>query len=108
MSTAVLDNIFWHVLTGPHAKFAAGSGAARRYARGFSPIVAFADVERPDFAALAPFCVADEHLYCLGWAGASIEGWRIDAESILLKMVWAAPMPADLPATDAVALGPQH
>src|SRR5437763_1237068 len=30
----LLDNIAWHTLTGPHAKFAAGSGAVRRYASG--------------------------------------------------------------------------
>jgi len=32
----------------PAAKFAAGNQAARRYAPGFSPIVAFADQLRPD------------------------------------------------------------
>ena len=29
----LLDNIFWHSLSGPHAKFAAGAGGARRFAR---------------------------------------------------------------------------
>jgi hypothetical protein len=49
----LLDNIAWHTLTGPHAKFAAGTGAVRRYAAGFSPIVGFADAQQPDFAGLA-------------------------------------------------------
>ena len=35
----LLDNIMWNCLSGPHAKFATGSGAVRRYAPGFSPIV---------------------------------------------------------------------
>ena len=105
---SLLDNVFWHALVGRHAKYATGSGAARRYARGFSPIVAFADAERPDFAALAPWCDADEHFYCAGWRGPAPADWRIDAESTMFRMVWdrAAPEPEALP--EAVRLGPQH
>jgi len=65
----LLDNIAWHSLTGPQAACSVGTGQVRRYARGFSPIVAFADPERPDLAALEPHCDADEHLYCSGWSG---------------------------------------
>jgi hypothetical protein len=66
----LLDQIFWHALTGPHARYASGAGAARRYARGFSPILAFADPRQPDFSALAPYCEAGEHFYCEGRRGA--------------------------------------
>lgn len=52
MTTHLLDNIVWHTLTGPHAPFAAGQGGARRYAVGFSPILGFEQVSRPDFGAL--------------------------------------------------------
>src|SRR3954451_22185493 len=65
----LLDNIFWHALSGPQAEFAAGSGDARRYARGFSPIVAFADARQPDFASLAPHCAAGEHFFSIAMAG---------------------------------------
>ena len=65
----LLDNITWHTLAGPHAKFAAGAGNVRRYAKGFSPIVGFADPEQPDFAALARFCEPGEHFYCERWSG---------------------------------------
>ena len=51
-----LDRIFWHALTGAHARHASGDGGARRYTAGFSPIIAFADSAAPDFAALAPHC----------------------------------------------------
>jgi len=104
----LLHNVFWHGLVGPHARFATGAGAARRYAPGFSPIVAFADADRPDFAALAPWCSVDEHFYCAGWRGPAPAGWRIDAESTMFRMAWdgAAPEPEDLP--EAVRLGPQH
>jgi len=106
--SALLDRIFWHVLTGPHARFAAGESEARRYARGFSPILAFADVNRPDFAALAPYCDAGEHFYCEGWSGKAPDGWRIDAESTMYRMVWhAAPLAFD-GAPAATALGPEH
>jgi hypothetical protein len=88
--THVLDNITWHSLTGPHAKYAAGTDDARRYATGFSPIVGFADVERPNFDALRPYCEVGEHFYCEGWLGSAAHGWQIDAETTLFKMVWDA------------------
>jgi hypothetical protein len=90
----LLDNIFWHALTGPHARYAEGAGGARRYARGFSPILGFADAAHPDFAALAPCCDPAEHFYCGGWTGAAPAGWRIDAESTMFRMVRDAAAPA--------------
>jgi ribosomal protein S18 acetylase RimI-like enzyme len=104
----LLDNISWHTLTGPHAKYATGTDDARRYAQGFSPIVAFADPARPNFAALARCCEPGEHFYCDGWSGAAPAGWQVDVESIVFKMVWDAAMPATDEASDAVMLGPQH
>lgn len=102
----LLAAITWHTLTGPHARYAVGSGGARRYAPGFSPIVGFADSRRPDFAALAPYCEPDEHFYCEGWSGLAPDGWRIDAETTLFKMLWHGAMPEDDAApgsaTDAV------
>lgn len=104
----LLDNIVWNTLTGPHAKYAAGIGVARRYAAGFSPIVGFADADRPDFAALSPFCKPGEHFYCERWSGAAPPGWQIDAETTMFKMVWEAEPPAMDAAPDAVPLGPEH
>src|SRR5436853_2757431 len=100
----LLDNVAWHALTGPQARFATGSGNARRYARGFSPIVGFAHADRPEFEALAPFCDAEEHFYCEGGRGVTPEGWRLDTESTMFKMVWDAPMPEDDPIPEAVPL----
>ena len=104
----LLDNIFWHTLIGPHARYAEGSGDARRYARGFSPMLGFADTERPDFGALAPYCDPGEHFYCGGWTGAAPAGWRIDAESTMFRMVWDAAIPSTDEFSEAVRLGPQH
>jgi GNAT superfamily N-acetyltransferase len=104
----LLDNIFWHSLSGPHAKYATGTDDARRYAPGFSPIIGFPDPTNPNFAALAPYCESGEHFYCDGWAGSVPAGWRIEAESTMFRMVWNAPMPATDEAPDAIPLGPEH
>jgi ribosomal protein S18 acetylase RimI-like enzyme len=106
--TRLLDQIFWHTLTGPHAQYASGAGGARRYARGFSPILGFADAGQPDFAALAPYCEAGEHFYCDGWTGIAPDGWRIEAESTMFRMVWNASLPTADAALDAIALRPEH
>lgn len=108
MMYPLLDNIFWHALSGDHARYSSGDDQARRYTRGFSPIIAFADPQRPDFDALAPHCDAGEQLYCDAWSGAAPDGWRIDAETTMFRMVWNAPMPDLDNAPDAIALGPQH
>ena len=89
----VLDNIFWNALTGAQAKFASGTGDARRFARGFSPIIGFKDAQRPDFAALEPYCEPGEHFYCADWTGAAPHGWEIEAEATMYQMVWDAPAP---------------
>lgn len=108
MSYDLLSNIVWHSLTGPQAHCAAGTATARRYARGFSPILAFPDAQAPDFAALAPHCDPGEHLYCAGWTGPTPEGWRIETETVMDQMVWDAPEPPPDPSGDFVRLGPQH
>jgi GNAT superfamily N-acetyltransferase len=102
------DNIVWNALAGPHADHSTGTGEARRYAPGFSPIVGFADPERPNVDALAPFCEPGEAFYCDGWSGAPPTGWRIDAEEVMLKMIFDAPMPANDDAPEAIRLGPEH
>jgi ribosomal protein S18 acetylase RimI-like enzyme len=106
--THLLDNIVWHALSGPQAKFSVGGDQARRYAQGFSPIVGFADQARPNFAALEAFCEPGEHFYCDGWSGAAPGGWRIDVESTMFKMIWEGAPPESDEAPDAVALGPGH
>ena len=108
MSLHLLDNIVWHALAGPHARFAVGNDAARRYAPGFSPIVGFADAARPDFTALATYCEPGQHFYCGAWSGPAPAGWRIHTDATMDQMVWNAGVPAAEPAVDAVRLGPEH
>ncbi len=104
----LLDNIAWHSLVGPHAALSVGTEDARRYAPGWSPIAAFADMAQPNFAALAPHCAPGEHLYCSGWTGAAPAGWVIHAEATLIKMVWTGPAPAADAGAAASRLGPEH
>ncbi len=107
--TELLDNIVWHSLAGPHARFATGTSAARRYAPGFSAIVGFADAEHPDFAGLAPYCEPGEQFYCGGWSsGPAPPGWQIDADTKGHQMVWDAAPPADDTGFPAVPLGAEH
>lgn len=108
MILPLLDNIIWHALSGPHARFSAGSDRARRYAPGFSPIVGFADGARPDFAALAPHCEPGQHFYSAGWSGPAPAGWQIHVDAPMDQMVWDAAVPAAEPVVNAVRLGPEH
>src|SRR5262245_58902066 len=108
MMTHPLDNIPWYTLIGSHARFAVGSGAARRYARGFSPIAAFADPQHPDFDALLAHCEPGEQLHCASWTGSAPAGWQIHFEGTLACMTWAGAAPSAADARDAVRLGPQH
>jgi len=106
--THLLDNIMWHALSGPHAKYATGNERVRRYAPGFSPFVGFVAPQQPDLAALSNFCEPGERLYCASWIGPEPAGWRIEVESTMLRMVWDAPMPSKDEASETVALGPAH
>jgi ribosomal protein S18 acetylase RimI-like enzyme len=104
----LLANIAWHTLAGPHSMYATGADDARRYAPGFSPIVGFANVEQPNFDALAPHCEPGEHFYSDGWSGPTPAGWRIDAESTMIKMVWESSMPPTDEESGVVRLAPEH
>jgi ribosomal protein S18 acetylase RimI-like enzyme len=104
----LLDNITWHTLAGPHARFAVGNDTARRYARGFSPIVGFANPDSPDFAALAPHCERDEQVYIAAWAGLVPPGWQMHLDSTMVQMVYEAALPGPGDALDAVALQREH
>jgi ribosomal protein S18 acetylase RimI-like enzyme len=104
----LLDNIMWNCLSGPHAKFASGTGDLRRYAHGFSPIVGCRNPDQPDFATLANYCKAGDSFYFDIWSGAAPQGWRIEKEATMFKMVWDAPMPAEDAAPDAIPLRPEH
>lgn len=104
----LLDNIMWNCLSGPHARFATGEGAIRRYAPGFSPIVGCEEPHNPDFDTLAKYCEPGDSFYTDIWSGTAPSGWRIDRDARMWKMVWDAPMPAEEAAPDAIPLRAEH
>jgi len=104
----VLDNVIWCALSGHQAHCSVGTQEARRYAPGFSPIVAFADYAQPRFDALAPYCEPGERFYCERWTGRAPKGFRVEVESTMVKMLWAGNAPTDDEASDATALGAEH
>jgi ribosomal protein S18 acetylase RimI-like enzyme len=103
-----LDDIFWLALSGTQARFAAGGGAARRYAPGFSPILAFKDRENPDFAALEPYTAVGERFYVDTWSGPAPAGWDIVVDKKMKRMVWAGALPDEDPTLDARPLDASH
>src|SRR5574340_1354131 len=104
-----LHNVVWHALVGRHARFAAGTEDARRYQRGVTDLIGFADAAAPDFAALRPHCDTGERFYCLGWTGPEPAGWSVEREARIVKMVWDAPQaPAPSGAPEPVPLDERH
>jgi len=49
---AVLDNPYWHAMTGPQARIAVGTGKARRYPAHIGPVAALAEPSEEAFADL--------------------------------------------------------
>jgi GNAT superfamily N-acetyltransferase len=85
-----LDNVVWSALCGSHAHLAVGRGAARRYPADYTALIGFADMTRPDFDATTSWWAPGERLYCIGWSGAAPDGWRVEAETTIVKMTWPA------------------
>lgn len=93
MNKYLLDNIAWHALNGPHRLFSCGGSTAKRYAKGFSPIVGYESCENPNFSALQMQCDIGEHLYCSGWTGLAVEGWDVLADTSASLMIWEQAIP---------------
>jgi ribosomal protein S18 acetylase RimI-like enzyme len=104
---ALLDNIVWHTLVGPHAAFATGTDAIRRYAAGFSRLVGAREADAPPWDALRPYCAPGEQFYCAGWTGPASAGWRVDFDGSMEQYVWDGGPPAEEP-LDAIPLSVAH
>ena len=104
----LLGNVTWHALSGPQARYTAGGTEARRYAKGFPQIVGFADPARADFTELTPYCDPGERFSCIGWSGSAPDGWHVEYESPLLKMVWDGVSKRERDLPRPMRLRPQH
>ena len=98
-------NIIWRCMDGSQRHLTAGTDRGRRYLKGFSPIIAFADPGRPDFAALETVCEPGERFYCSEWSGAAPAGWTLERDARMLVMVWQGGRPAPDETLDARPLG---
>jgi len=49
-----------------------------------------------------------KHFYCDAWSGSNSDGWRIEKEAVMLKMIWQAYMPVADEAPDALQLRQEH
>ncbi len=90
---ADLTNIFWQAFSGAQRDLTTGTDRIRRYAPGFPAIIAYADVENPDFGAIAEFCSPKERFFCAEWRGAVPSGWRVDVEASFCSMAWSGATP---------------
>ena len=101
-------NIIWRCMAGSQAPLTVGTDRARRYAPGFSPIVAFADPDAPAFDDLGAVCEPGRAFYCSEWSGGVPAGWRLDRDARMLLMAWAGGAAPDDDASDAVPLTHAH
>ncbi len=104
----LLDNLFWHTFTGPHAHLVTGTDRAKRYQRGLSPMLGFPVQTRPDFTGLEPYFEPGERVYTDGWSGPVPHGWQLEMETTMFKMIWEGGLPEDGAAPEARPLGPEH
>lgn len=104
----LLNHIFWNALSGSQRHLTLGTGTARRFAPGLSPLAGFADPAAPEFAALAPYCAPGEKLYCYFWTDQLPPGWRIEHEFPVLSMLWQGTEFAAPDTESIVRLGPEH
>jgi ribosomal protein S18 acetylase RimI-like enzyme len=102
-------NIIWRCMAGSQRHLTSGTDTARRYLKGFSPILAFANPERPDFAAAATVCEPGERLYCSEWAGEVPNGCTLHRNARMLVMAWTGgPAPSQDASLDARPLRAEH
>lgn len=103
-----LENVVWRSLSGSQAALSAGTDRIRRFAKGYSPIVGYADPAKPDFQSLAPYCEAGEQLYCAYWRGPVPRGWTVEVDASMCAMLWKGGRAPDEPPVDAVRLTLEH
>jgi GNAT superfamily N-acetyltransferase len=93
MTTAdPLDNPVWHALVGPHAGFAIGRRAARRYERYVAPFSAIAEPTAAAYADLAADLPARvEARLFRPTEEPTPEGWETTSARPIMQMVWDGP-----------------
>jgi len=104
----ILDNVLWNAFSGAQTPFTVGVGSVRRYAPGFSAIVALQDPANLEFDSLKSYVEVGEKFYCDQWTGEAPEGWSVEAETTMFKMVWEGEIPEPVDHEGMIELGPEH
>ena len=113
MNDHPLDNVLWHALTGEQARFALGTGKARRFQTGIGPLAGIADRSEQSLADLAALIRALGPVALLQ-PGAPLppiaagQGIRIVKQAEGVQMVYAGePLPPETSGPDLKLLGPE-
>ena len=100
--------MIWRAFAGSQRHLTLGTEHVRRFAPGYSPLLAFAEPSKADFAAMAPFCQPGEKFYCGEWSGAEPDGWTIELDTTMCPMLWSDSPPAPDDSLDVVRLRAEH
>jgi len=103
-----LSNMIWRAFAGSQKRLTTGTDRVRRFATGYSPLLAFADPASADFAQIAPYCQAGERFYCGEWTGAQPTGWTIELDTTMCPMLWNGSLPPAGESLDVVRLRSDH
>jgi ribosomal protein S18 acetylase RimI-like enzyme len=103
-----LDNMIWRAFAGSQRHLTAGTERARRFAKGYSPLIAFADPLAADFEEITPFCAPGEKFYCGGWTGPEPAGWKIELDTTMCPMLFTGSAPAADDSLPSVRLAAEH
>ena len=103
-----LANVIWRALCGSHRRLSVGTERTRRYAREFPALFAFADPASADFESFGAHCEAGDHLYCTEWGGDAPEGWKIEADTNVVAMIWRGDRPGVDDSIPVVPLDETH
>ena len=107
-SQETLSNMIWRAFAGSQKHLTAGTEHVRRFASGYSPLLAFAEPSSADFAQIAPFCESGERFYCGEWTGAEPAGWKIELDTTMCPMLWNGSPPSADESLSVVRLRSEH
>lgn len=114
MSDHPLDNAIWHALTGEQARFALGTGKARRFHTDIGPLAGMADRSAESLADLAALIRAHGTLALLQPgdplpARAGDMGILVEKQAECVQMAYTGgALPPATPDPDIAVLGPEH
>jgi len=103
-----LSNMIWRAFAGSQRLLTAGTERARRFAAGYSPLLAFAVPSSADFSEIAPFCESGERFYCGEWTGPQPQGWKVELDTTMCPMLWNGSPPTADEALHVIRLRAEH